>query len=114
VQEIAKILGRARSTVWREIKRGTRLRIGYELQMKEQYRADIAQKDYVTKGKYKERSLKIGKDTKFEEYIRNKLLKDRYSPDVIIGTIKSKGLKFEGMICTKTLYNYIDAGIFSG
>ncbi|MFT7538778.1 MAG: IS30 family transposase [Lysobacterales bacterium] len=114
VQEIADKLGRARSTVWREIKRGTRLRIGYELQIKKQYRADIAQKDYVNKGTHKERSFKIGKDTNFEEYIRDKLLKDRYSPDVIIGTIKRKGLKFKGMLFTKTLYNYIDAGIFSG
>jgi IS30 family transposase len=78
------------------------------------YRGDIAQKDYVNKGNHKERSLKIGKDTNFEEYIRDKLLKDRYSTDVIIGTIKRKGLKFKGMICTKNLYNYIDAGIFSG
>ena len=42
------------------------------------------------------------------------MLKDKFSPDAIIGKIKDEGLKFEGMICTKTLYNYIDAGIFSG
>jgi IS30 family transposase len=49
-----------------------------------------------------------------EAYIRSKITQERFSPDAIIGEIKTKGLKFEGMICTKTLYNYIDAGIFYG
>jgi IS30 family transposase len=114
VQEIANKLGRARSTIHREIKRGSLIRLHWDLTKKKQYRADVAQRNYVAKAKNKERNLKIGKDTKFEEYIREKLLKDKYSPDVIIGTIKSKGLKFKGMICTKTLYNYIDRGIFAG
>jgi transposase, IS30 family len=42
------------------------------------------------------------------------MLEEHFSPDAIIGEIKVKGLKFEGQICTKTLYNYIDAGLLSG
>lgn len=114
LKEIAKKLGRARSTIYREVKRGTRIRRGYEYKMRKQYRADIAQRDYQEKGKNKGRELKIGKDRRLEEYIRTKILKDRYSPDAVIGQIKDEGLEFEGMICTKTLYSYIDAGIFSG
>lgn len=49
-----------------------------------------------------------------EALIRKKILKEKYSPDAVIGEIKAQGLEFEGMICTKTLYNYIDKGIFSG
>jgi transposase, IS30 family len=113
-KEIVIILKRSRSTIYREINRGTRVRLGYELKEMKQYRADIAQKDYEHKGKNKERSLKIGHDNRLEEYIRHKILKDRYSPDAIIGEIKTLGLKFEGMVCTKTLYNYIDTGIFAG
>ena len=90
-KEIVRILGRSRSTIYREIKRGTRIRFGYELKMRRQYRADIAQRDYKTKLKSKEHALKIGKDRKFEEYIRKKLLEDRVSPDAIIGGIKKKG-----------------------
>jgi IS30 family transposase len=112
--EIATILKRSRSTIYNEINRGTRVRIGYELKEKKEYRADIAQNDYKKKGKNKERSLKISHDNRLEEYIRHKILNDKYSPDAIIGEIKIKSLKFEGMICTKTLYNYIDAGIFAG
>ena len=112
--EIASILRRSRSTIYREVKRGTRMRIGYELKTRKQYRADVAQRDYKAQITGKEHELKIGKDRKFEEYIRRKLLEEKYSPDAIIGEIKDMGLTFEGMICTKTLYNYIDAGIFSG
>jgi IS30 family transposase len=112
--EIVSILGRSRSTIYREIKRGTRIRMGYELKMRKQYRADVAQRDYRAKVTGKEHELKIGKDHRLEEYIRKKLIEDRFSPDAIIGEIKREGLFFEGMISTKTLYNYIDAGIFSG
>jgi len=112
--EIANILNRSRSTIYREIKRGTVIRLNYDLSKKKQYRADVAQKDYEDKAKNKERGLKIGKDTDLEEYIRNKVINGRYSPDAVIGGIKAQGLIFKGMISTKTLYNYIDAGIFSG
>lgn len=112
--QIARLLGRDRSTIYREINRGTVMRLQSDLTEKATYRAQVGQGDYEKKGRNKERSLKIGKDKKLEAYIRIKLIEERFSPDAIIGEIKVKGLKFEGMICTKTLYNYIDAGIFSG
>lgn len=112
--EIAVVLKRSRSTIYAEINRGARVRMGLELKEKKEYRADIAQRDYEHKGRNKQRGLKIGHDHRLEEYIRDKILTDQYSPDAIIGEIKIKGLKFEGMICTKTLYNYIDAGILAG
>ncbi|MCG2711854.1 MAG: IS30 family transposase [Candidatus Omnitrophica bacterium] len=112
--EIAKLLGRDRSTIYREIKRGTISRLQSDLSEKEKYRANYAQADYDKQGRRKERSLKIGKDSRLEAYIRIKLVEERFSPDAIIGEIKAKGMEFKGIICTKTLYNYIDAGIFSG
>jgi transposase, IS30 family len=112
--EIAMILKRSKSTIYAELTRGTRVHLGYQLQEKKIYRADVAQRDYITQGKNKERGLKIGHDKRLEEYIRKKILDEKYSPDAIIGQIKALGLQFEGMICTKTLYNYIDAGILVG
>jgi IS30 family transposase len=108
IKEIALVLGCSRSTLHREINRGTISRIQPDWSEKKKYRANVAQAGYIN------RSLKIGKDRKLEEHIRTKITQDRFSPDAIIGQIKTKGLKFQGMICTKTLYNYIDAGIFSG
>jgi IS30 family transposase len=113
-EEIAILLGRDRSTIYREIERGTVSRLQTNLSKKDQYRANFAQADYVKQGQNKERSLKIGKDKKLEAYIRIKLIDERFSPDAIIGQIKANGLEFEGIITTKTLYNYIDAGFFSG
>lgn len=113
VKEIAELLGRDRSTVYREIRRGKVELLNYDLSKKERYRADAGQMRYEEACKNRERSLKIGRDRKLEGYIRKKILNDKYSPDAIIGEIKNKGLKFKGMICTKTLYNYIDAGIFA-
>ena len=114
VDEIALILGRDRSTIYHEKKRGTISRLGYDFFEKKEYRANVAQADYEKQGRNKERSLKIGKDKDLEAYIRIKLIKEKFSPDAIIGQIKIDGLEFEGMITTKTLYNYIDAGYFSG
>ena len=114
VEEIAVILGRDRSTIYREIIRGTIIRVQNDFCEEGEYRANTAQADYVSQGKNKERSLKIGKDKDLEAYIRIKILKDKFSPDAVIGDIKVKGLKFERQICTKTLYNYIDSGLLSG
>ena len=112
--EIAVILRRDLSTIYREIERGKISRVQSDLSEKKQYRANVGQADYLKQGKNKQRPLKIGKDRRLEEYIRIKLIDDRFSPDAIIGEIKLLGLEFKGMICTKTLYNYIEAGIFSG
>ena len=114
VSEIALLLGRSRSTLHREIRRGTIKRIQSDWTQKKKYRANVAQSDYTHRCSGRERSLKIGKDKALEAYIRIKITQDRFSPDAIIGQIKARGLGFKGIICTKTLYNYIDAGIFSG
>ena len=114
VKEIALILGYHRSTIHREIHRGAISRIQPDWTEKKTYRANVAQADYTKRCPNRERSLKIGKDRRLENRIRTKITQDHFSPDAIIGEIKAKGLKFEGMICTKTLYNYIEAGIFSG
>lgn len=114
VCEIARILGRDQSTIYKEKRRGSISLLQSDLSEKVVYRANVAQADYVRRGKNKERSLKIGKDKALEAYIRVKLIEERFSPDAILGEIKAKGLRFKGIICTKTLYNYIGAGLLSG
>ena len=114
IGEIAVLLNRDRSTIHREIHRGTISRLQSDWTEKKKYRANVGQADYTKRCPNRERLLKIGKDRLLEDHIRTKITQERFSPDAIIGEIKTKGLKFQGMICTKTLYNYIDAGIFSG
>lgn len=115
VAAIGRLLKRDKSTIYREIKRGTVMRERWDrLGEEPRYRANVGQAEHEKQGKKKERALKIGKDKEFEAYIRVWLVEKKFSPDAIIGQIKLDGLKFTGMICTKTLYNYIDAEIFSG
>jgi transposase, IS30 family len=115
VERIALVLRRHKSTIYREIRRGAVVRERWDRLGEEvKYRANAGQAEHQRRGKNKERSLKIGKDKELEAYIRMKLIKEKFSPDAIIGQIKVEGLRFAGMICTKTLYNYIDEGIFSG
>ena len=106
VEEIAVILGRDRSTIYREIRRGTIVRVQNDFCESGEYRANAAQADYQVQGQNKERCLKIGKDKELEEYIRSKMLKDKFSPDAVIGEIKAKGLKFKGLMCTDAVQLY--------
>ena len=113
VEDIAKKLKRHKSTIYREIKRGLILLRMANWDEEFRYRAHVAQANYLKKVSNRERSLKIGSDKALEEHIREHLIIKRYSPDVIIGEIKAKGLHFDNMICTKTLYSYIHKGIFA-
>lgn len=109
---IAKRLGRHKRTIEREIKRGTVRLLNSDLSHREEYCADAAQRIYDENSKNKGPNLKIGKDHKLAKHIEKKIVKHKYSPGAVIGEIKVKGLKFEASICTKTLYNYIDQGVF--
>ena len=73
IHEIATKLGRVRSTIWREIKRGSINRMQSDLTYKKQYRANFAQNDYRNKAKNKERNLKIGKDTKYFQKLHSRI-----------------------------------------
>jgi IS30 family transposase len=76
------------------------------------YKADAAQRRHDENAANKGRGLKIGKDQRLADYIEEKIKRERWSPDAIVGRIKEEGVVFETSICTKTVYNYIDAGIF--
>jgi IS30 family transposase len=77
------------------------------------YKADTAQTRRTERAANKGRGLKIGHDHKLAKHIEDKIRNEKWSPDVVIGNIKAEGLKFETKICTKTVYNYIDKGIFA-
>jgi IS30 family transposase len=114
VRNIANLLKRHRSTIYREKQRGSVKLLDTDLKEKERYRADVAQRESEKRGRERERELKIGHDRELESYIRERIKEKRHSPDAIIGGICKQGLKFKGMICTKTLYNYIGRGVFAG
>src|SRR5690606_8627968 len=57
--------------------------------------------------------LKIGNDHALGKHIEDKILKEKYSPDAVIMEIESGKYEFETTICTRTVYNYIEQGIFA-
>ena len=108
--EISQRMDRGIRTIEREIARGSVWFLNHDLTYRKEYCADEGQRIYEENAKSKGPGLKIGKDHKLAKHIENKIIKEKYSPDAVIGEIKEKGLKFETQICTKTLYNYIDRG----
>lgn len=108
--EIAQRMGKGTRTIEREIAKGTVRLLNWDLTYRKEYCADAGQRIYDESARNKGSGLKIGKDHKLVKYIENKIVKEKYSPDAVIGEIKEKGLEFETEICTKTLYNYIDRG----
>ena len=103
---------RDRRTIEREIKRGLTIQRNSDLTEKTVYLADVGQRKRDEAGMNKGRGLKIGHDHKLAQYITDKIKNERWSPGAVVGHIEAKELEFETRICTKTLYNYIDQGIF--
>ena len=119
--QIAKLLNYSVRTIQREIKLGlVKQRVkntNYKKYEEEYieieiYRADVAQRKHDENASRKGRNLKIGNDYELVDYIEEKIKNEHYSPDAVIGRIKFEGKKFKCEICTKTLYSYIDKGIF--
>lgn len=110
--QIAKRLGRHVRTIEREISKGKVELKNSDLTYRHEYCADHGQRVYKKNGANKGPGLKIGNDHELVRHIEARIVKKRYSPDAVIGEIKEKGLKFTTQICTKTLYNYIDQGVF--
>lgn len=111
-RDISKQLGRNRRTIEREIAKGTVEQLDSELRTQNVYCADVGQRVHLERGANKGRTLKIGNDHELATYIEDKIIKEKMSPDAIIGEIRVKNIEFKTSICTKTVYNYIDKNVF--
>ena len=100
------------TTIYREIKRGTYTHLNSDLTTEERYSPEIAAQRYRDNLAAKGGSLKIGNDRELAEFIERKIVEEGYSPAAVVGEIKKSGLSFRTEICEKTIYNYIDKGVF--
>lgn len=108
--QIAKILHISRSTLYKEIERGTVVQRRSDLTEYKKYFAETGQAVYEQNRKNSRKPLKMAEAAEFIKYAEEEILTNRMSPDIICGRAKAKNL-FKKTVCTKTLYNYIDLGI---
>ena len=109
---MAALLNTSAATITRELRRGTVEQLDSQLLGYISYSADVAQADYQAKGSAKGKPLKIGKDHAFARYVEQKIIKQKYSPDAVIMELKRDSNPFQTDICTRTLYSYIEKGVF--
>lgn len=105
--EIARTVGISRSTLYEELARGSVEQIDTNLVTQRKYFADVGQRVYAEHRENSRNPLKLVKAHEFIAYAEERILKDKISPDAICGRAKLEG-KFNEIVCTKTLYNYID------
>lgn len=104
---IAKKLGRHRSTISREIKRGTTTQRRSDLTEYKGYFPETGQAVYEKNRLNCGKKLKVLQVESFLLYAEEKILKDKWSPDAVVGNARLTLDKSE-TVCTKTLYKYID------
>lgn len=104
---IATKLGRHRSTIYREIERGNTVQKRTNLTTYKTYFPETGLAVYEKNRSHCGKKSKLLEVEAFLIYAEEKILKDKWSPDVVVGKAKLS-MDRSGMVCTKTLYNYID------
>jgi len=106
---IAKELGRPRSTIFNEVKRGmVHLYNGKVTR----YKATAGQAVYERNREVCCRKYDLLKKSKFIEYVSKHVHEDKWSLDACVGrALADNSFTRNEVTCTKTLYNYVDNGL---
>lgn len=110
-EEIGKHLGCSGRTVRREIAKGKTELLNSDLSTRKEYSADIGQQKHDYGATAKGPRIKVGNDYELVEYIENLIIREKMSPYAAAERIKREG-KFKITISYKTIYNYIEDGLF--
>lgn len=113
LQAIADEIGCHKSTISRELKRGSVKQMKTDGTYHEVYFPDAGQRIYEENRKNCGAKLKLDTAIDFIQYVENKILEDKWSPDVAWGYAKRHNLFGDNMVCTKTIYNYIEQGLIA-
>mgnify|MGYP001770997952 CR=1 FL=1 len=112
IRYIAKKLNRSPSTISREIKRGTTTQLRSDLSSYTSYFPETGQAVYEKNRSNCGAKFKAAKAEDFLKYAENKILNEKWSPDAVVGYCKKDpSWNNKTIVCTKTLYNYIDRGL---
>lgn len=107
MQEMSEEIGRNKSIISREIKR--------HCEEKWDYKTGICKKVYsaaVAQGKYEYSKKKAGRKSKLsralKQFIEDKILKEKWSPEEVAGYIKVNNIKFEIQPSFQLIYYWIE------
>ncbi|MEI3614177.1 helix-turn-helix domain-containing protein [Pseudogracilibacillus sp. SO30301A] len=109
LRDIAKKMGRDVSTISREKKRGSVQQINTFRKPFTKYFPDVGSCVYEENRRNCGSHSTIMEAWEFIEFAEEKILKEKWSPDAVVGSAKRKE-QFEYVPLTKTLYNWIDEG----
>ena len=111
--KIAKELKRSINTILNEIRRGTTTQIK-QGKYDDIYLADTGQSIYIKNRSNSCRSIKRLECSSFINHTVKMIQNNSWSPDACFGeTIETGRFTRSKMVCTKTLYNYIDLGLLA-
>lgn len=111
--KIAKAINRPINTVLNEIRRGTvtQVKLGEKVDI---YFADVGERVYKSNRRNCRSKYKILKCKEFIDFVNEKVSKDKWSLDACFGEALNKArFQRSEMVCTKTLYSYVDLGFLN-
>jgi transposase, IS30 family len=112
-KDIADIVGCCVSTIYNELRRGRYVHTNSDLTEEVRYSPDMVQAKYDENMKNKGPGLKIGNDRELADYIEDKILNEKYSPQAALYEVKKEEKKFSVEIkSVNTIYSYIRKGVF--
>ena len=111
IYEISKRLERPYNTVKNELHRGMVSLYGGKVK---RYKSDVGQAVYLENRQECRRTYRLLETSAFLRYVTKHFNEDKWSLDACVGHAITDGtFRREKMVCTKTLYRYVDLGLLS-
>jgi IS30 family transposase len=111
LQAIADEIGCHKSTISRELKRGSVLQRRSNLSEHYVYFPDRGQTVYEQNRLRCGAKMKLLRVCAFINYAIKQIRREGWSPDAVCGYAKAQNRFHQASVCTKTLYHYIDLGL---
>ena len=109
IYKIAKHLGRPYNTIKNEIDRGTVYLYNGKVA---RYNADKGKEVYLEHRQNSRHNYRALEAVDFLKYVEKKFFEENWSLDACVGYAKANNTySAKKMVCTKTLYNYVDQGL---
>lgn len=112
IAEISNLLNKCQSSIRGEIRKGTVELKDSLWKTYKKYCADVAQRITDERKLNKGPGLKIGNDHELAAEIERLIGEKKSSPDAAVMEIGKSKKRYKTTVCTKTVYNYIYAGLF--